>query len=29
MVHKDDVEASIALLAAFISEGHAADLALE
>ncbi len=29
MVHKDDVEASIALLAAFVSEGHAADLALE
>ncbi len=29
MVHKDDVEASIALLAAFVGEGHAADLALE
>jgi putative aminopeptidase FrvX len=29
MVHKEDVEASIALLAAFISEGHTADLALE
>jgi tetrahedral aminopeptidase len=29
MVHKDDVEAGIALLAAFVREGHAADLALE
>jgi endoglucanase len=29
MVHKEDVEASIALLAAFIREGHTADLALE
>lgn len=29
MVHKDDVEAGIALLAAFIEEGHTADLALE
>jgi len=29
MVHKNDVEASIALLAAFIEEGHSADLALE
>jgi endoglucanase len=29
MVHKDDIEASIALLAAFIGEGHTADLALE
>lgn len=29
MVHKDDVEASIALLTAFIEEGHSADLALE
>lgn len=29
MVHQDDVEASIALLAAFIGEGHHADLALE
>jgi endoglucanase len=29
MVHKDDVEAGIALLAAFVVEGHAADLALE
>jgi endoglucanase len=28
MVHKEDVEASIALLAAFIGEGHTADLAL-
>jgi putative aminopeptidase FrvX len=28
MVHKDDVEASIALLAAFIAEGHSVDLAL-
>jgi tetrahedral aminopeptidase len=29
MVHKDDVEAGIALLAAFMAEGHTADLALE
>jgi endoglucanase len=29
MVHKDDVEAGIALLAAFLAEGHTADLALE
>jgi tetrahedral aminopeptidase len=29
MVHKDDVEANIALLVAFIEEGHTADLALE
>ena len=29
MVHKADVEASIALMAAFIEEGHTADLALE
>ena len=29
MVHKDDLEACIALLAAFITEGHQADLALE
>lgn len=29
MVHKEDVEASIALLAAFIEEGSATDLALE
>jgi endoglucanase len=29
MVHQDDVEAGIALLAAFIVEGHMADLALE
>lgn len=29
MVHKEDVEASIALLAAFVGEGHTADLALE
>ncbi len=29
MVHKDDVEAGIALLAAFLIEGHAANLALE
>jgi endoglucanase len=29
MVHKEDVEASIALLAAFLEEGHAAELALE
>lgn len=29
MVHKEDVEATIALLAAFIGEGHTADLALE
>jgi len=29
MVHKDDVEASIALLAAFVEEGHTANLALE
>ena len=28
MVHKADVEAAIALLAAFIEEGHTADLAL-
>lgn len=28
MVHKADVEATIALVAAFIEEGHAADLAL-
>jgi endoglucanase len=28
MVHKDDIEASIALLAAFIEEGHTADFAL-
>ncbi len=28
MVHKDDVEAGIALVAAFIEEGHMADLAL-
>jgi tetrahedral aminopeptidase len=28
MVHRDDVEASIALLAAFMEEGHTADLAL-
>lgn len=29
LVHKDDVEANIALLVAFIEEGHLADLALE
>lgn len=29
MVHKDDVEAVIALLAAFVAEGHAAQLALD
>ena len=29
LVHREDVEATIALLAAFIEEGHAADLALE
>lgn len=29
MVHKDDVEAGIALLSAFLTEGHAANLALE
>lgn len=29
MVHKNDIEASIALLAAFVEEGHTANLALE
>lgn len=29
MVHSEDVEATIALLAAFLGEGHTADLALE
>lgn len=28
MVHKDDVEANIALLAAFVEDGHTADLSL-